>query len=322
MNNIEKPNNLKKVRIVVVIAVSIILLTSLSGCINDSGDGSNDGEEDGSTWNAYEFEGTVEPAEGDSGELKEYTFEETYNENGTIKRFEVQVTVLGKEEANMPVERIDPTTGQSEKIDQTLNCYKLEHHIEVLQDDEGLDHPDWAEVTVYIPVDEYDSSDASPYFGIYSRMDYEDSDGNEGMWSYHLTEEMKEKQQNQEAYYSPYTEGESHQYDNWVLHGMYGWAWTWFRPFAEDTQFSEGEASVSTGPGSYSYSVEKTTENVSGYEFTAWDVSCSAVTFEGGGSLEGTFSTSLPVPIYLKVGGGDQQHYSYYEVELMSVTLE
>jgi hypothetical protein len=103
---------------------------------------------------------------------------------------------------------------------------------------------------------------------------------------------------------------------------MYGWGWFWFSPFTEDYYLEEGSQSISTPGGSYSYNVEKKTVTISGYTFTASEVTISASGFEGGTSIKGTFVPSIPVPIYLKVGGVGQDYYSYYEVELTEIELE
>jgi len=310
----------KSKKILILSVVCILLFSSFVGCTEDNGDG-NDGDGNGDTtasnWYAYNFDANVK-AEGDNeGKLKEFSFRQTYNENGSVMKFDVTSTNLGKKTVDIKVIKMTMEgwnyTETTEEV--SIEAYEVNHRVEVLQDDSGDDHPDWVELNVFLPTDDYSTAQ---YFWIYAMTEYTDSDGNEGMWSYYLTEEM----QSSGAMYIPYTEGDLNNYDSWILYGLYGWAWTWFQPFTDTLDLEEGSVSVPIGGGSFSYSITKTTESVGDYDFEAYNVKSNAVDFEGGASLEGTFAPTLPVPIYVKVGGSGSDYYSYYEIELTDVVLE
>lgn len=314
--------------IILLLACSFILAT-IPGCITPNvEEESNENEketEKETTWKGYKFEETVTPNSGAPGKLKEFVAIETYNDNGTCRKFEIHATYLGKENIQITVQKMVMGQGMptTTLINITKSTYKIKHRIKVLQDDSGDVHPEWAEITVYIPEDKFTSY--RHYFWIYSRAEYVDSDGNKGMWSYYMTQEMMEEMNTSKAMYFPYIEGEFYGYDSWVLYGMYGWAWIWFQPFVESYHFTEGTISVGSvgvGTGGYTYTCHKTIKTVGQYTFTAWEVTCSAVSFSDSGTLKGVFSPSLPVPIYFLCGGSTETSYSYYEFELKDITLQ
>ncbi len=312
---------MKSKKILILGIVCILLCSSFIGCTEENGDGDNGGNggngDTSSNWYAYDFETNVQAEDDITGKLKEFSFREIYNENGSVKEFEVTSTILGKKEVDIKVTRVSIEgwnyTETTEEV--TIEATEIKHRVEVIRDDSGGYHPDWVELNVFLPEGDYSTGQ---FFWIYAITEYLDSDGNEGVWSYYLTEEM----QSSGAMYIPYIEGDMNNYDSWILFGLYGWAWTWFQPFTDNLELEEGTINVPIGGGAFSYSITKTTETVGDYEFEAYNVKSNAVSFEGGASLEGTFSPTLPVPIYVKVGGSGLDYYSYYEIELTDVELE
>ncbi len=312
----------KKGYFVFLVVTLLILGVGFSGCI-DIGDDENDEEVEGTLWSAFEFDKEVEENDEDIGRLKEFTYEQTYIEEDIERSFEIHTTYIGITETEISVTKIDGTTYEEEKISFDMQAYELEHRVEVLQDDENVDHPEWIEITVYLPLDEYSTEDPGGMFGvsnfwIYSKAEYVDSEGKEALWSYHLTDEMIDEMDDGDVFYTPYYEGEFNDYDAWVLHGLYGFGWIWFQPFTSSYGFQEGSMDVSTPEGSFSYSVEEVLVELSGYSFTGYEVMSSAVTVEDRGELKGTFVPSLSVPVYLRVG----DETTAYEMELTHIVLE
>ncbi|MFP4197612.1 MAG: hypothetical protein ACLFS6_08190 [Methanomassiliicoccales archaeon] len=288
------------------------------GEADDNGDGDTNGDTEQTYWNAFDFENAVEQDGTELGMLKEFTFEQTYMEEGSEKRFEVQTTYIDRvTDRQIPVTKLNLSDSTETVMNVSVNTYRLEHNIEVLQDDENMSHPDWIKFTVYIPVGEF--GETTQYFWVYSMVEYLDSDDNEAVLSYHLTEEMQSEAEGGEVMYAPYMEGDMYEYDHWVLSGMYVWGWIWFSSFTSEYSFQEDSVSVPTPNGTFSYSVAETSVSVSGYSFTGYEVSVSAVTVKGDGVLQGTFVPSLPVPVYLLVG--DEETFSY-EFELTDLAFE
>ncbi len=287
--------------------------------VDENGGGSTE-----TNWNAFEFDKEIEKDGENMGGLKEFTYEHTYSEDGSEKRFEIQTTYIGKTDTEITVTKIDGSTFQQEEMSINIQTYELKHQIEVLQDDENQNHPDSIEMTVYLPVEDFSTEELGGMqfdfsnFWIYAKAEYTDSDGNDALWSYYLNETMQNEMENQENYYSPYTEGDFNSYDSWVLYGLYGFGWMYFQSFTSTYDFEEGSMDVSTPEGSFSYNIEETTIELSGHTFTAYEVTSSAVTFENNVGLKGTFVPSLSVPVYLRVGDDS----SYYEMEITSIVIE
>ncbi len=285
------------------------------GEADENGDVGNGEEDQELLWNAFEFEEKVEEDGDEIGTLTEFTYVQTYSEEGSVKEFEVHTTYKGITETEITVVKYDLTDYSEEEVSFTIDAYELEHRVEVLRDDEDEGLPEWSELTVYLPSEEFDTG--GEYFWIFAKAEYVDSDGRDGLWSYYLTEDMQDEQAGGDTMYAPYVENDLYNYDSWVLFGLYGFGWMWFEPLAE-SYFEEGSVDVTTPGGSFSYQVEETTVSLSGYTFTGYEVTCSAVTFEDSVELKGTFVPSLSVPVYLRVGDDSTS----YEIELTHVAFE
>ncbi|MFO7792966.1 MAG: hypothetical protein R6W73_08330 [Candidatus Saliniplasma sp.] len=293
-------------------------------------------------WNAYDFESEVEVQEEavqsflaandeENKTLQEWTYDHTFLDEEGYKNFTIETTYQGISQTEITVMRYDvsdPMNPEESEETVTIQTYELEHNISV--DIQGDDqHPDWINMWVHIPVDEFSTGDidspdyvdvpGTSNFWIYSLVEFTDANNNEGLFSYHLTEEWEDEMEgNDDIYYVPYVEGdfEDTDYDEWVLYGIYGHCWSWFQPFSEDTPIVEGTHSVQ----GFSFYIENTTVNLGGYTFDGFKIGSNDITFgDEGAHLEGTFVPSLPIPVYLQAGenGGDLS----YTMELTDIVL-
>ena len=115
-------------------------------------------------------------------------------------------------------------------------------------------------------------------------------------------------------------EGDFFGVNEWIFHGLYGWVWTSFQPYAEGgDHYFEACSGV---PGVGGYSCSPTIETIDGYAFDAWEVTVSVSSdFAFGESYEyqGIFSDDLPLPIYTRIDTGSTS--DYFEYELTHVKL-
>ena len=301
-----------------------------NGSDNDDGDSDDDPQTSLEQWAAYAFEQLVEPKSGDSGKVTSFTMEETYDDDGDVKKFRIEGEYLGKEttevKTNKAVSTVNPPDFTEETVISNVECYKVKHNVTVLQDDTGESHPDWAETTVWIPTGDLETS--TQYFWIYPRSEYIDSDGNSGSWSYLLTDEMQDEMENPPegtiVLYTPYVDGEFYGFDEWALHGLYGWAWWWFAAFAEggEQYLKDGSWNWGAGGVTHTYSCSPTTETIGDHSFDAWNISITW-SYQGEEMIyNATLSHDLPIPIFLKVGGSGGDSSGYFEYELTDVSLE
>jgi hypothetical protein len=276
-------------------------------------------------WAAYAFDQTVTPQSGSPGTIQSFTMLENYSDGGSTWQFEITGTYLGIENTEIKTTRIemdlDPPYDYTETTVSTLmDCYKVNHHVTVLQAPPGEVYPEWADITVWIPTTGFATGQ---YFWIYPKAEYADSDGNSATWSYYLTQAMQDEVNNpppgESILYVPYTEGDFYSYDTFVLDGLYGWGWSWFDAYAVGGQqyLEEGSWSESYGGVTYTYSCTAVVESIGAYSFHAWDLDISWTDGTDTFEYRGIFSPDLPVPIYLKVGAAT----SYWEYELTDLTL-
>jgi hypothetical protein len=269
-------------------------------------------------WAAYDFDQTVSPASGASGMIDTFTIEETYVDEGETRRFEIEGEYLGKVTANIKTFRYDVNTYQTTTVTTPVECYKIKHRITVLQAPTGDDNPDWADLTVYIPASEFETT--ATYFWIYPMATYSDSDGHTGEWGFYLTQAMQDEIDEVTATYYPYMDGDFYSFDSWALFGLYGWAWTWFGAYTTegDDYLEEGSWSY----GGYNYSCTLGTEAIGSYSFDAWNLTIAWSYGEDSGEYEGIFSPDLPLPIYLKIGNTSEGSENYFEYDLTELELE
>jgi hypothetical protein len=317
----------------VFLVIAVLLIASLAGCSSDKGgtDNNTNGNGDGNgtetaQWAAYAFGDTVQPSSGGSGKIKSFTINSRYSEEGKVREFNIEGTYLGTETAQIVTQKMVTTTSPfsltTTNVTTSMECYKVKHHVTVVKDETGDTHPDWAEITIWIPTVNLETT-ASVYW-IYPKATYADSDNNTGSWSYYLTEAMQNKVQNppagQTVAYLPVTDGQFYGYDGWTLWGLYGWGWVWFQPFAEGGQQQLKVATWTAG--GCTYTCTKVNKTIGGYTFSAWslDVSCTI----GGNTsgYKGTFSRDLPLPIYLKVGGSSGGSGINFEYTLTGLQLQ
>jgi len=296
-------------------------------------------------WNAYDFESEVDVegeaaqsflAENDDEEnktLQQFTYEHTFvDEDGQHMNFTIETTYNGITETEITVVRYEIHDYDYSETEESfkLQTYELEHNISVdIEDDDT--HPDWIDMTVHIPVGNFSTEDVDTpdndfidipdvsNFWIYAKAEFSDSNDNQGMFSYYLTEDMKEEMdEDDDVYYVPYVEDDfdDTHYDEWVLYGIYGHCWTWFQPFAEDTAIEEGTYNLH----GFDFYVENTTVELSGYIFDGFHIGSNDITFgDDELHLKGTFIPSLPIPVYLRAGEEDGERS--YEMELTEIVL-
>ena len=313
------------------VLVGVLLVAMLAGCgggdTSDNGDGTpTDG--DGTTpeaqqWAAYAFDQVVDAASGGSGTVESFTIVETYNEDGEIRKFSLDGTYLGTG-GGVKTARFETDLSTAETTETTVTtpipCHQVKHRVTVLQDDTGEEHPDWADVTVYIPTGDFETS--VQYFWIYPMAEYEDSMEREATWSYYvsqaMTDEMSSPPAGKSIMYMPYVDGEFYGYDEWALWGLYGWAWFWFDDFATGMRdLEEGSYSF----GGFSYSVGQVDKTVGDYTFDAWSINVTYSTGGESGGYQAILCDDLPLPIYLKVGQSGGDDVDYFEYELTDIAL-
>jgi hypothetical protein len=313
----------------ILLVVALLVVLSLAGCGSDNGGTDENGNGNGpetAQWAAYAFDETVTPNSGGSGKIKSFTIESVYSDEGKAREFKIEGTYLGKETAQITTQKMVTTSTPpyftTDNVNTSLECYKVKHRVTVVNDETGDTHPDWADITLWIPTSDLETTAA--YFWIYPKATYVDSDDNEGRWSYYLTDAMQNEVENppagQTIAYLPVTEGNFYGYDAWTFYGLYGWGWFWFQGFAEGGQQQLRVASWSAG--GCNYSCAKANKTIGSYTFSAWtlDASCTGQGYSGG--YEGTFSPDLPLPIYLKVGSTSEGSSNYFEYTLTDLKLQ
>jgi len=298
-------------------------------------------EEEGDTWNAYDFESEIDiegeaiqsflAANDDENKtLQEFTYDHTFvDEDGQHMNFTIETTYKGISDTEITVIRYDlsdPMNPEETKETDTIQTYELEHTIYVdIEGDET--HPDEIYMTVHIPVGNFSTEEVETpagyddysNFWIYSKVEFTDTNDNEGLFSYHLTDDWEdEHEEDNDIYYVPYTEDDfdDTDYDEWVLYGVYGHCWSWFQPFDEDHGLEERDYDLH----GYTFSVEEDTFDISEYTLEGFTIKCEDITFgEEDLHLEGSFVPSLPIPVYLRAGQEDGE--TSYTMELTDIEL-
>lgn len=318
----------------VFLVIAVLLIASLAGCSSNNGstDNTTNGGTDNSTtktqWAAYKFGDTVKPASGGSGQIESFTINSKSTENGKLREFNIQGTYLGKENAQIATQKTVWVTSPSyssteENVTTSLECYKVKHRITVVSDETGDYHPAWAEITCWIPTDNFDTT--SMYFWLYPKAEYVDSDGHQGGWSYYVTDAMDKESASPPAnttiMYSPVVVGESdfYGYNDEVLYGLYGWGWIFFQAFAEGGGYDLEVAHVSMP--TLSYNCSKVDKTIGGYTFHAWSVDWSVTTGGSSGGWTAVFSPDLALPIYSKFGGSGSGSSDLFEYTLTDLKL-
>jgi hypothetical protein len=313
----------------VFLVIALLAVVSLAGCgggnnggtdndTNGNGNGDGNGTET-AQWAAYAFGDTVKPNSGGSGKIKSFTIDSTYSDEGKARKFAIEGTYLGTETTQIATQKMvtssTPPYITTSNVTTSLECYKLKHRVTVVLDETNETHPQWADITIWIPTADFGTSVS--YFWIYPKATYLDSDGHKGEWSYYLTEAMKN---DTTASYLPVTEGDFYGYDDWMLFGLYGWGYYWFQGFAEGGQ---QQLRVATWAyGGCSYSCSKGNKTIGSYTFSAWTLDASCTYQGGSGGYKGIFSHDLPLPIYLKVASSGEGSSNYFEYTLTGLQLQ
>jgi hypothetical protein len=316
----------------ILLVIAVLIIASLAGCSSDNGgtDNNTNGNGDGNgtetaQWAAYAFGDTVNPSSGGSGKIKTFTIDSKTTENGKVREFKIEGTYLGKETAQIVTQKMIINTSSysstTENVSTSMECYKVIHRVTVVRDDTGDTHPAWADITLWIPTSDLETT--TSYFWIYPKATYVDSDGHEGEMSYYLTEAMLNEMANPPAgtsvSYLPTSEGDFYGYDEYAFFGLYGYGWIWFQAFAEG-----GQQHLEVGSwniGTYKYTCAKVNKTIGGYTFHAWSVDWSVTTGGSSGGWTAIFSPDLALPIYSKFGGTGEGSSNSFEYTLTDLEL-
>ncbi len=310
----------------VFLVVAFLLVLSLAGCGSDNGGEEKNGNGDGNgtetaQWAAYAFGETVKPKSGGSGKIESFTIESVYSEDGKARKFEIKGTYLGKENAQIKTQKMVTSTTPpymtTENVTTTLECYKVKHRVTVVEDETGDTHPAWADMTLWIPTGDLETT--SMIIWIYPKMSYVDSDGHTGEWSYYLTEAM---QNDTTANYLPVAEGDFYGYDGWAFHGLYGHGWFWFQGFAKGGAQELKEGSWGGAGYGCTYNCAKVNKAIGSYSFSAWSLEYSCTAEGSTGGYKGVFSEDLPLPIYARFGSSGAGTGTYWEYTLTDLELK
>ncbi|MDY6834637.1 MAG: hypothetical protein SVY53_07570 [Chloroflexota bacterium] len=300
---------LRRMLSILMICSLVIVSVAVVGCggdddgdeVADNGNthGSSDESDEAQYWTGYAFSQEVDPKEGNSGKIETFTIEQSTSGEETVI---IEGENLGTVTEDIQVRRLDLNTYDWDVVTTQVECEKVRHVVKV-------DGETKSEATLWIPTDGIETS--AMYFWIYPKVEYVDEDGNAGMWSYYLTEDM----QTDGNTYDAYEEGAGHSFGGWAYgdwaYGLYGWGWMWFSAFADGTQ--ELEETSLTLPGVGTFSISEITREIGDYEFESWTILRTV----GGFEYICTISPDLALPIYLKVGeSGDM-----FEFELTDITL-
>ena len=338
--------NMKKLVFLLIALLAVLALVGCGGDDNgDNGDGNGttdaddvdvdngDGDTDGdgtetAQWAGYNFGTTVKPSSGGSGKVKTFTYEFAYNDDDGLRKMNVEGTYLGTVNEPILTQKMTYSTATYdftyENITTMMNCYKVKHRVTVIANETDETYPAWAETTLWIPVDVPETSAQS--YWLYPKAEYVDSDGDEGSWSYYLTDAMENESQNPPAgtsvTYVHAWEGEVyHQgFFDWTYLGLYGWGWSWFKDFAEGGAQELHEGTWGGSAYGYSYDCDKVEKTVGGYKFDAWSLDFTVNLGDGeSGGYQGIFSEDLAMPLYWRFGsssGGDGTYWEYTMTDL------
>jgi uncharacterized lipoprotein YehR (DUF1307 family) len=315
----------------ILLVVAVLMVVSLAGCGGNNGGTDNNTKGNGNTtetqqWAAYAFGETVKPSSGGSGKIKTFTIDSKTTEDGKVREFKIDGTYLGKEPTQIVTQKtvMNLSTYETtvENVTTSLECYKVKHRVTVVRDDTGDIHPAWADTTLWIPTDNFETT--ASYLWIYPKATYVDSDGHTGEMSYYLTEAMQNEVSNPPAgtsvFYSPISEGDFYGYDEYAFFGLYGWGWVYFQAFAEGGGYDLEEAHVSTP--TWSYNCTKVDKTIGGYTFHAWSVNWNVTAGGSTGGWAAIFSPDLALPIYSKFGGTGEGSSSSFEYTLTDLELQ
>lgn len=296
-----------------------------AGSVRPGSEGESDGEtadggateEEKAFWAAFAFDEPVTTKSGQTGMIRSYSYTNTLEEDGKETVVQVDVIVEGASTEDIRVQTMDMSSGspQMSVVSTSLEVTKLRHELTVVKDDTGeREAGETTTVTVYVPVGELPESTAFVWF--FSKMTWENAEGEAGTWEYHVSEEMQAQQESGANVYIPYTEGESNAWWGFeLMTSTYGLSW--FAPYVRGEQaFEEGSFSY----GGYAQSVRRETFTLGGHSFEGWSVEMSGTS---GGSSSGWMmkaADDLPMPVAFRFGssqnGGDSSVVGYQLTDL------
>lgn len=293
--------------------------TGGAGAGVDDGGASDGGatEEETAFWAAFAFDEPVTTKTGQTGLIRSYAYTNTIEEDGKETVVDVDVVVEGVSTEDIRVQTLDMSSATPEMrvVSTPLEVTKLRHELTVVKDDTGERVAgETTTVTVYVPVGELPESTMFVWF--FSKMTWENADGEAGTWEYHLSEEMQAEQESGEGTYLPYTEGDSSSWWGFeLMTSTYGLSW--FAPYVRGEQaFEEGSFSY----GGYSQEVQRETFTVGGHSFAGWSVEMSGSSAGASSGWMMKAADDLPMPVAFRFGssqdGGDSSIVAYELTDL------
>lgn len=262
----------------------------------------------------------------------------TLTKGEAMTKLSIEGTYQGKEIVGIESKRVETISGLTEQplettVTNTAECYKIEHHIIVNQDDLDVLNADWCDITVWIPTGELESSES--LLGVCAKMDYIDSNKNSSVWSYLVTEAMENEVANPSygsiVEYAPCLEGELYGFNEFALSGLYGWTWQVFGAFAEggeefldDKKWSMDNEQSNT---SLEYECCPVKEYVGELALDAWRVNVAMADQSTRIQFEASLCSDFPIPTYVSVtttsdsGETSDEGFASAEYILMDVDL-
>ncbi len=278
--------------------------------------------EEGREWPAYDFAHNVRPLERAPGKIRSFTMRGSLLEDGTARKYTLEGTYLGKE--TVPLVTIltetDLATQQTteKELVRPIECHQVRNRI-VMDYVPGMVYPEWIEITVWIPVN--DLPNHSDHSWVYAKAVLEDSEGNTAEWCYYtdviMRDEAKHPPAGTKIEYSPYVRGSFEQYDRWILHGPYGWAWTLGRVFAGQGPVLED---VSFDWNNVTYQAKRDDKTIGAYELSAWSISAGAKIEDRYVDYAASISPQFPLPLSLRVQFSDGQDFFEYRLTGLSLS--
>lgn len=275
-------------------------------------DGASD--EERAFWAAFAFDEPVTTKSGETGLIRSYSYTNTVEEDGKETIVDVTVVVEGASTESIRAQTMDMASGTYEMkvVSTPLEVTKLRHELTVVKDDTGeREAGETSVVTVHVPVEELPES--STFLWYFAKMTWENADGESGTWEYHLSPTMEAEQENGEALYLPYTEGDSSSWWGFeLMTSTYGLSW--FAPYVRGEQaFEEGSFSF----GGYSQRVERETLTIGEHAFDGWSVSFSGTSDGASSGWMMKAADDLPIPVAFRFGasqGSDDSSVVAYEL--------
>ena len=260
--------------------------------------------EEGRDWPAYDFGYHVRPAGGFAGSIRSFTMRGTSLEDGVARKFSLEGTYSGI--STVPIVTIltetDLTSQETteKELVKPLECHEVRHRIVMDHGGGGIVYPEWVDITLWIPTGELTKD--PEYHWVYVKAVLEDSEGNSAEWSYYtdviMRDEAKYPPPGKEITYNPHVRGSFDHYDRWAIHGLYGWAWTLGRGFADQGMVLDDGTMEWNG---LTYHLARDNRSVGAYEFHAWSITADAMIDNKEVEYRANMTPEFPLPLTFRL---------------------